>query len=232
MRRLRCLFTLQPVVARVSLRGGIRSDLRVLRAAAARPRSSVHICSPQICNTATGWRRHDAAVSVAAEIPDRCMPNGWGRRDRAATARHGRCGYLRHSARPVAGRAVACRDRGRVPRADSTRVRHDAQWCRRAGRPSSGGQRRAYLEQHLPPVRLRTCRAVAGHLLVWDSAREHTHHDTPHCRPPGPVSRLPRPGHSLTRLNQETTICVTHAPAPSPSTVLCAVRAVRFQSRR
>jgi RNA polymerase sigma factor (sigma-70 family) len=131
-----------------------------------------------IRNTMISWRRRDAAVSVVAEVPD-VLP-GTGSDDQVGSRLHATVAADAFASLPERWRTVLWRTEidGEAPARIAEDLGMTPNGVAALAYRAREGLRQAYLDQHVPTARRRTCRAVSGQLARWvrDGIGDHKAH--------------------------------------------------------
>jgi len=131
-----------------------------------------------IRNTMISWRRRDAAVSVVAEVPD-VLP-ATGSDDQVGSRLHATVAADAFASLPERWRTVLWRTEidGEAPARIAEDLGMTPNGVAALAYRAREGLRQAYLDQHVPTARRRTCRAVSGQLARWvrDGIGDHKAH--------------------------------------------------------
>ncbi|MEV6877386.1 sigma-70 family RNA polymerase sigma factor [Amycolatopsis sp. NPDC051128] len=131
-----------------------------------------------IRNTMISWRRRDSAVSLVAEVPD-VLP-GTGSDDQVGSRMHATVAADAFASLPERWRTVLWRTEieGEAPARIAEDLGMTPNGVAALAYRAREGLRQAYLDQHVPIVRRRTCRAVSAQLARWvrDGIGDHKAH--------------------------------------------------------
>ncbi|WP_326948889.1 sigma-70 family RNA polymerase sigma factor [Amycolatopsis sp. NBC_01307] len=166
-----------------------------------------------IRNTMITWRRHDASVSVVAEVPD-VLPSA-GSDEQVGSRLHATVAAAAFAGLPERWRIVLWRTEieGESPARIARDLGMSPNSVAALAYRAREGLRQAYLDQHVPASQRRNCRDVGGQLGRWvrdgighhKASRIRTHLDG--C---ADCQELVA---SLRRLNEELPAAVAHVAA-------------------
>ncbi|WP_329048404.1 sigma-70 family RNA polymerase sigma factor [Amycolatopsis sp. NBC_01488] len=131
-----------------------------------------------IRNTLISWRRRDSALSLVAEVPD-ILPSE-GSDEPVGSRMHGIVAAGAFASLPERWRAVLWRTEieGESPAKIAEDFGMTPNGVAALAYRAREGLRQAYLDQHVPEARRRTCRIVSGQLARWvrDGVGDHKAH--------------------------------------------------------
>ncbi|MDX3189617.1 sigma-70 family RNA polymerase sigma factor [Streptomyces sp. MN03-5084-2B] len=131
-----------------------------------------------IRNTMISWRRRDAAVSVVAEVPD-VLPSA-GSDEPVGSRLHATVAADAFAKLPERWRTVLWRTEidGESPAKIAEDLGMTPNGVAALAYRAREGLRQAYLDQHVPEARRRTCKNISGQLARWvrDGISDHKAH--------------------------------------------------------
>ncbi|MEU4253433.1 sigma-70 family RNA polymerase sigma factor [Amycolatopsis sp. NPDC026612] len=157
---------------------GFTRVLRILRSGEGPDEDFRPYLLTTIRNTMISWRRRDAAVSVVAEVPD-VLP-GAGSDEPVGSRLHATVAVDAFASLPERWRTVLWRTEidGESPAKIAEDLGMTPNGVAALAYRAREGLRQAYLDQHVPEARRRTCRNVTGQLARWvrDGISDHKAH--------------------------------------------------------
>jgi len=146
---------------------GFTRVLRILRAGEGPDEDFRPYLLTTIRNTLISWRRRDSAVSLVAEVPD-VLP-GAGSDDGVGSRMHATVAADAFASLPERWRTVLWRTEidGESPARIAEDFGMTPNGVAALAYRAREGLRQAYLDQHVPAARRRTCRIVSGQLARW-----------------------------------------------------------------
>jgi RNA polymerase sigma factor (sigma-70 family) len=157
---------------------GFTRVLRILRSGEGPDEEFRPYLLTTIRNTMISWRRRDSAVSLVAEVPDVLPSEG---SDEPVDSRlHGTVAAGAFASLPERWRTVLWRTEieGESPSRIAEDLGMTPNGVAALAYRAREGLRQAYLDQHVPEARRRTCRVVSGQLARWvrDGVGDHKAH--------------------------------------------------------
>jgi RNA polymerase sigma factor (sigma-70 family) len=157
---------------------GFTRVLRILRSGEGPDEEFRPYLLTTIRNTMISWRRRDSALSLVAEVPDVLPSEG---SDEPVDSRmHGTVAAGAFASLPERWRAVLWRTEieGESPARIAEDFGMTPNGVAALAYRAREGLRQAYLDQHVPEARRRTCRVVSGQLARWvrDGVGDHKAH--------------------------------------------------------
>jgi RNA polymerase sigma factor (sigma-70 family) len=157
---------------------GFTRVLRILRSGEGPDEEFRPYLLTTIRNTMVSWRRRDSAVSLVAEVPDVLPSEG---SDEPVDSRlHGTVAAGAFASLPERWRTVLWRTEieGESPSRIAEDLGMTPNGVAALAYRAREGLRQAYLDQHVPEARRRTCRVVSGQLARWvrDGVGDHKAH--------------------------------------------------------
>ncbi|MFJ7213363.1 sigma-70 family RNA polymerase sigma factor [Amycolatopsis sp. NPDC098790] len=157
---------------------GFTRVLRILRAGEGPHEEFRPYLLTTIRNTMISWRRRDSALSLVAEVPDVLPSEG---SDEPVDSRlHGSVAAGAFASLPERWRSVLWRTEieGESPARIAEDLGMTPNSVAALAYRAREGLRQAYLDQHVPEARRRTCRVVSGQLARWvrDGVGDHKSH--------------------------------------------------------
>lgn len=157
---------------------GFTRVLRILRAGEGPDEDFRPYLLTTIRNTMISWRRRDSAVSLVAEVPD-VLP-GAGSDEPVGSRLHATVAVDAFASLPERWRTVLWRTEidGESPARIAEDLGMTPNGVAALAYRAREGLRQAYLDQHVPTARRRTCRNVTGQLARWvrDGISDHKAH--------------------------------------------------------
>ncbi|MEV4145939.1 sigma-70 family RNA polymerase sigma factor [Amycolatopsis sp. NPDC049691] len=157
---------------------GFTRVLRILRAGEGPDEEFRPYLLTTIRNTMISWRRRDSAVSLVAEVPD-VLP-GEGSDEPVGSRLHATVAADAFASLPERWRTVLWRTEieGESPARIAQDLGMTPNSVAALAYRAREGLRQAYLDQHVPEARRRTCRIVSGQLARWvrDGVGDHKSH--------------------------------------------------------
>ncbi|MEV6647339.1 sigma-70 family RNA polymerase sigma factor [Amycolatopsis sp. NPDC051371] len=157
---------------------GFTRVLRILRSGEGPDEEFRPYLLTTIRNTMISWRRRDSALSLVAEVPDVLPSEG---SDEPVDSRmHGTVAAGAFASLPERWRTVLWRTEieGESPARIAEDFGMTPNGVAALAYRAREGLRQAYLDQHVPEARRRTCRVVSGQLARWvrDGVGDHKAH--------------------------------------------------------
>ncbi|MGW5714649.1 sigma-70 family RNA polymerase sigma factor [Amycolatopsis sp. NPDC003865] len=157
---------------------GFTRVLRILRAGEGPDEEFRPYLLTTIRNTMISWRRRDSAVSLVAEVPD-VLPSA-GSDEPVDSRLHGSVAAGAFASLPERWRTVLWRTEieGESPARIAQDLGMTPNSVAALAYRAREGLRQAYLDQHVPEARRRTCKVVSGQLARWvrDGVGDHKGH--------------------------------------------------------
>ncbi|SFW79533.1 sigma-70 family RNA polymerase sigma factor [Amycolatopsis australiensis] len=157
---------------------GFTRVLRILRSGEGPTEEFRPYLLATIRNTMISWRRRDSALSLVAEVPD-VLP-GEGSDEPVGSRMHATVAADAFASLPERWRTVLWRTEieGESPARIAADLGMTPNGVAALAYRAREGLRQAYLDQHVPAARRRTCRIVSGQLARWvrDGVGDHKAH--------------------------------------------------------
>ncbi|MGW4064670.1 sigma-70 family RNA polymerase sigma factor [Amycolatopsis sp. NPDC004747] len=157
---------------------GFTRVLRILRSGEGPDEDFRPYLLTTIRNTMISWRRRDSAVSLVAEVPD--VTPGAGSDDPVGSRLHATVAADAFASLPQRWRTVLWRTEidGESPAKIAEDLGMTPNGVAALAYRAREGLRQAYLDQHVPEARRRTCKNVSGQLARWvrDGISDHKAH--------------------------------------------------------
>ncbi|WP_235191088.1 sigma-70 family RNA polymerase sigma factor [Amycolatopsis rifamycinica] len=157
---------------------GFTRVLRILRSGEGPDEDFRPYLLTTIRNTMISWRRRDSAVSLVAEVPD-VLP-GAGSDEPVGSRMHATVAADAFASLPERWRTVLWRTEidGESPARIAEDLGMTPNGVAALAYRAREGLRQAYLDQHVPEARRRTCRNISGQLARWvrDGISDHKAH--------------------------------------------------------
>lgn len=157
---------------------GFTRVLRILRAGEGPDEDFRPYLLTTIRNTMISWRRRDSAVSLVAEVPD--VAPGGASDEPVGSRMHATVAADAFASLPERWRTVLWRTEidGEAPSLIARDLGMTPNGVAALAYRAREGLRQAYLDQHVPAARRRTCRIVSGQLARWvrDGIGDHKAH--------------------------------------------------------